>query len=106
MYGPADAAGRELWVNVDEAGEEWKVRGFLSSPHRQAEVQIWFNQEPVFIFSLPPSGLEERNSIEAVSLERHCRSSLHSCFFYFSFSNFYKKVSSRLFLFFPSVGSV
>ncbi|XP_058488075.1 plexin domain-containing protein 2-like isoform X2 [Solea solea] len=38
IYGPGDAAGKELWVNVDEMEEdEWKVRGFLSSTHRQAE---------------------------------------------------------------------
>ncbi|XP_075877954.1 plexin domain-containing protein 2 [Nelusetta ayraudi] len=37
IYGPGDIASRELWVNADEMGEEWKVRGFLSSAHRQAE---------------------------------------------------------------------
>ncbi|XP_069548028.1 plexin domain-containing protein 2 [Brachyistius frenatus] len=37
-YGPGDAAGKELWVNIDEMeGDEWKVRGLLSSTHRQAE---------------------------------------------------------------------
>lgn len=40
IYGPGDRAGRELWVDVDEMGEEWKVRGFLSSAHRQAEVPV------------------------------------------------------------------
>lgn len=40
IYGPGDRAARELWVNVDEMGEEWKVRGFLSSAHRQAEVPV------------------------------------------------------------------
>lgn len=57
-------------MDVDEAGEEWEIRGFLSSPHRQTEVQIWFNEEPVFVFSVPSTGLEERNSIETMSLER------------------------------------
>lgn len=38
MYGPGDRAARELWVDVEKMGEEWKVRGFLSSAHRQAEV--------------------------------------------------------------------
>ncbi|XP_051259562.1 plexin domain-containing protein 2 isoform X2 [Dicentrarchus labrax] len=38
IYGPGDAASKELWVNVDEMEEdEWKVSGFLSSTHRQAE---------------------------------------------------------------------
>ncbi|KAG7228995.1 hypothetical protein INR49_013228 [Caranx melampygus] len=38
IYGPGDAASKELWVNIDEMEEdEWKVRGFLSSTHRQAE---------------------------------------------------------------------
>uniref|UniRef100_A0A8D3CM79 Plexin domain containing 2a n=1 Tax=Scophthalmus maximus TaxID=52904 RepID=A0A8D3CM79_SCOMX len=39
IYGPGDAAGKELWVNLDETEEEgeWKVHGFLSSAHRQAE---------------------------------------------------------------------
>ncbi|CAG5896526.1 unnamed protein product [Menidia menidia] len=38
IYGPGDAAGKELWVNVnDEQGERWKVLSFLSSTHRQAE---------------------------------------------------------------------
>lgn len=41
IYGPGDAAGKELWVNLDETEEEgeWKVHGFLSSAHRQAEVK-------------------------------------------------------------------
>lgn len=38
IYGPGDRAGGDLWVDVGEMGEEWKVRGFLSSAHRQAEV--------------------------------------------------------------------
>lgn len=39
IYGPGDAASKELWVNIDEMEEdEWKVHGFLSSTHRQAEV--------------------------------------------------------------------
>ncbi|XP_029309226.1 plexin domain-containing protein 2 [Cottoperca gobio] len=39
VYGSGDAASKELWVNVDEMEEEeeWKVCGFLSSTHRQAE---------------------------------------------------------------------
>uniref|UniRef100_UPI0037E8FD16 plexin domain-containing protein 2-like n=1 Tax=Semicossyphus pulcher TaxID=241346 RepID=UPI0037E8FD16 len=38
IYGPGDAAGKELWVNIEEMKEdEWKVSGFLSSTHRQAE---------------------------------------------------------------------
>ncbi|XP_076601247.1 plexin domain-containing protein 2 [Chaetodon auriga] len=38
IYSPGDTAGKELWVNVDEMEEdEWKVCGFLSSAHRQAE---------------------------------------------------------------------
>ncbi|KAL7385807.1 hypothetical protein ABVT39_000500 [Epinephelus coioides] len=38
IHGSGDAAGKELWVNVDEMEEdEWKVSGFLSSTHRQAE---------------------------------------------------------------------
>ncbi|XP_044077005.1 plexin domain-containing protein 2-like isoform X2 [Siniperca chuatsi] len=38
IYGPGDAANKELWVNLDEIEEdEWKVCGFLSSTHRQAE---------------------------------------------------------------------
>ncbi|KAK5860197.1 hypothetical protein PBY51_021692 [Eleginops maclovinus] len=38
VYGSGDAAGRDLWVNVDELEEdEWKVCGLLSSTHRQAE---------------------------------------------------------------------
>lgn len=39
IYGPGDAAGKELWVNIDETEEdEWKVFGVLSGTHRQAEV--------------------------------------------------------------------
>lgn len=45
IYGPGDIASRELWVNADEMGEEWKVRGFLSSAHRQAEVQVYSSKE-------------------------------------------------------------
>ncbi|XP_023259424.1 plexin domain-containing protein 2-like [Seriola lalandi dorsalis] len=38
IYSPGDAARKELWVNIDEMEEDdWKVRGFLSSTHRQAE---------------------------------------------------------------------
>ncbi|KAI3374793.1 hypothetical protein L3Q82_021347 [Scortum barcoo] len=38
IYSPGDAAGKDLWVNVDEMEEdEWKVFGSLSSTHRQAE---------------------------------------------------------------------
>ncbi|XP_034469656.1 plexin domain-containing protein 2-like [Hippoglossus hippoglossus] len=38
IYGPGDAAGKELWVNIDEMEEdEWKVHGFLSNTHRQTE---------------------------------------------------------------------
>ncbi|XP_056247661.1 plexin domain-containing protein 2-like isoform X1 [Seriola aureovittata] len=38
IYSPGDAASKELWVNIDEMEEDdWKVRGFLSSTHRQAE---------------------------------------------------------------------
>ncbi|XP_075339442.1 plexin domain-containing protein 2 [Odontesthes bonariensis] len=38
IHGPGDAAGKELWVNVNETqGEQWKVLSFLSSTHRQAE---------------------------------------------------------------------
>ncbi|XP_040911866.1 plexin domain-containing protein 2-like [Toxotes jaculatrix] len=38
IYSPGDTASKELWVNIDEMEEdEWKVRGFLSSTHRQAE---------------------------------------------------------------------
>lgn len=39
IYSPGDTANKELWVNVDEMEEDdWKVRRFLSSTHRQAEV--------------------------------------------------------------------
>lgn len=38
IYGPGDAAGKELWVNIDEMEDDQKVRGFLSNSHRQAEV--------------------------------------------------------------------
>ncbi|XP_038573583.1 plexin domain-containing protein 2 isoform X2 [Micropterus salmoides] len=43
IYGPGDS--QELWVNVDEMEEDkWKVSGFLSSTHRQAErVNLSFN---------------------------------------------------------------
>uniref|UniRef100_A0A671TUN7 Plexin domain containing 2a n=1 Tax=Sparus aurata TaxID=8175 RepID=A0A671TUN7_SPAAU len=38
IYGPGDAMGKELWVNIDETEEdEWKVFGVLSGTHRQAE---------------------------------------------------------------------
>uniref|UniRef100_A0A3B4UF50 Plexin domain containing 2a n=1 Tax=Seriola dumerili TaxID=41447 RepID=A0A3B4UF50_SERDU len=38
IYSPGDVASKELWVNIDEMEEDdWKVRGFLSSTHRQAE---------------------------------------------------------------------
>lgn len=93
-------------MDVDEAGEEWKVRGFLSSPHRQAEVQIWFNEEPVFIFSVPPTDLEERNSIETISLERlDYKNTVGRPFTVVSFISpsatftlsFYKKVSGSFF---------
>lgn len=40
LYGPGDAASKELWVNMDE---EWKVCGFLASTHR-AEVWIRVNE--------------------------------------------------------------
>ncbi|KAK2822610.1 hypothetical protein Q5P01_022675 [Channa striata] len=36
IYGPGDAASKELWVNTDDM-EEWKARGFLLGTHRQAE---------------------------------------------------------------------
>ncbi|XP_029380990.1 plexin domain-containing protein 2 isoform X2 [Echeneis naucrates] len=40
IYSPGDAASKERWVNVDEQ----KVRGVLSSTHRQAErVNLSFN---------------------------------------------------------------
>ncbi|XP_024129951.1 plexin domain-containing protein 2 isoform X1 [Oryzias melastigma] len=35
IYGPGDARGKDLWVNV--RGGQWKVLGFLSNSHRQAE---------------------------------------------------------------------
>lgn len=39
IYGTGDTASKELWVNTDTMEEdEWKVCGFLSSAHRQAEV--------------------------------------------------------------------
>ncbi|XP_032387656.1 plexin domain-containing protein 2 isoform X2 [Etheostoma spectabile] len=38
IYGSGDSASKELWVNIDEMEEDaWKVCGFLSSTHRQAE---------------------------------------------------------------------
>uniref|UniRef100_A0A3Q3WSX2 Uncharacterized protein n=1 Tax=Mola mola TaxID=94237 RepID=A0A3Q3WSX2_MOLML len=37
IYGPGDAASKELWVNIDEMEEDWKLCGFLSSTHRQAK---------------------------------------------------------------------
>lgn len=37
IYGPGDARGKDLWVNV--RGGQWKVLGFLSNSHRQAEVR-------------------------------------------------------------------
>ncbi|XP_018533325.1 plexin domain-containing protein 2 isoform X2 [Lates calcarifer] len=38
IYGTGDTASKELWVNTDTMEEdEWKVCGFLSSAHRQAE---------------------------------------------------------------------
>uniref|UniRef100_A0A3Q0RDE5 Plexin domain containing 2a n=1 Tax=Amphilophus citrinellus TaxID=61819 RepID=A0A3Q0RDE5_AMPCI len=38
IYGPGDAAGKELWLNISKMEEDQqKVRGFLSSTHRQAE---------------------------------------------------------------------
>ncbi|XP_041847756.1 plexin domain-containing protein 2-like isoform X2 [Melanotaenia boesemani] len=38
IHGPGVAAGKELWVDIDEMeGEQWRVLGFLSSTHRQAE---------------------------------------------------------------------
>nr|XP_020447029.1 plexin domain-containing protein 2-like isoform X2 [Monopterus albus] len=45
IYGPGDAAHKELWVNIDGTEEnEWKVHAFLSSTHRQAErVNLSFN---------------------------------------------------------------
>ncbi|XP_044223890.1 plexin domain-containing protein 2 isoform X1 [Thunnus albacares] len=45
IYGSGDAASKELWVNIDEMEEDdWKVHGFLSSTHRQAErVNLSFN---------------------------------------------------------------
>uniref|UniRef100_A0A3Q3KMK3 Plexin domain containing 2a n=1 Tax=Mastacembelus armatus TaxID=205130 RepID=A0A3Q3KMK3_9TELE len=45
IYGPGDAASKELWVNIDDMEEnQWKVHGFLSNTHRQAErVNLSFN---------------------------------------------------------------
>ncbi|KAM9845003.1 plexin domain-containing protein 2 [Aulostomus maculatus] len=38
IYGPGDAASRELWVNVGERRtDDWRTHGFLTSTHRQAE---------------------------------------------------------------------
>uniref|UniRef100_I3JQP8 Plexin domain containing 2a n=1 Tax=Oreochromis niloticus TaxID=8128 RepID=I3JQP8_ORENI len=38
IYAPGDAAGKELWVNISKMeADQQKVRGFLSSTHRQAE---------------------------------------------------------------------
>uniref|UniRef100_A0A3P8U8U6 Plexin domain containing 2a n=1 Tax=Amphiprion percula TaxID=161767 RepID=A0A3P8U8U6_AMPPE len=38
IYGPGDTTAKELWVNIDDMEEdEWKVHGFLSNTHRQAE---------------------------------------------------------------------
>lgn len=40
IYGPGDAAATGLWVNVEEMKrDEGKTQGFLTSTHRQAEVQ-------------------------------------------------------------------
>lgn len=44
IYGPGDTASKELWVNIDEMEEDWKLCGFLSSTHRQAEVCIRGNK--------------------------------------------------------------
>ncbi len=56
IYGPGDAASKELWVNVDEMEEdEWKVFGFLSSTHRQAEVwNQWVNKREFYAKEKPP----------------------------------------------------
>ncbi|XP_051809882.1 plexin domain-containing protein 2 [Acanthochromis polyacanthus] len=38
IYGAGDTAAKELWVNIADMEEnEWKVHGFLSNTHRQAE---------------------------------------------------------------------
>uniref|UniRef100_A0A3Q1GYX1 Plexin domain containing 2a n=1 Tax=Anabas testudineus TaxID=64144 RepID=A0A3Q1GYX1_ANATE len=38
IYGPGDAASKELWVNMDDVDEDqWRVHGFVLSAHRQAE---------------------------------------------------------------------
>lgn len=38
IYAPGDAAGKALWVNISKMeADQQKVRGFLSSTHRQAE---------------------------------------------------------------------
>uniref|UniRef100_A0A673ADF1 Si:ch211-106h4.6 n=1 Tax=Sphaeramia orbicularis TaxID=375764 RepID=A0A673ADF1_9TELE len=43
IYGSGDTASKELWVNIDEMEEDdWRVRGFLSSTHRQAEITVNF----------------------------------------------------------------
>ncbi|XP_028283252.1 plexin domain-containing protein 2-like [Parambassis ranga] len=38
IYCPGDAAGKDLWVNIDEMEEDkWKVRHFLSNTYRHSE---------------------------------------------------------------------
>ncbi|XP_068196936.1 plexin domain-containing protein 2-like isoform X2 [Antennarius striatus] len=38
IYGPGDAASKELWVNIEAMDEDnWKVCGFLPNTHRQAQ---------------------------------------------------------------------
>ncbi|XP_037537286.1 plexin domain-containing protein 2 [Nematolebias whitei] len=37
IFGPGDASGKILWVNVDKTEGQWKVLSFLSNTHRHAE---------------------------------------------------------------------
>lgn len=71
IYGPGDRAGRELWVDVEEMGEEWKGRGFLSSAHRQAEVSVCSQQSSTAL----PGPSASTLCPTPLNLDCHCHSS-------------------------------
>lgn len=57
IYGPGEAAIKELWANIDEMDEDdWKAFGFLSNTHRQTEVwnqPMWINWSSlIFLYCL------------------------------------------------------
>lgn len=58
IYGPADSASRDLWVNIDQMEKDKvKIHGILSNTHRQAAVSA-------FTFNI--SSLHSEKSVQLI----------------------------------------